>query len=109
MKNSDSDCKFVKVIPDHITRTNKPRVLGMVIYMMIKNPNGLCAFQVSEKLKDEGYKYYPATNTSAALLGKYKQLFTQIGEAKIAGSFHANSWKVKVYKLRDDYNVDRKA
>ncbi len=102
-------CMYTKKIPDHITRIQKPRILGMIIATLEEFPEGLSAEQISNKLKAKGFKYYPATRTVGSLLGKYKTLFEELGMERVSGLIGAGSgWKVKVFKLRDDWNVDRK-
>ena len=101
-------CHYSKLVPPTIIRCQKPRLLGMIIFTLTENPNGLSAEQVSRKLKDMGYKYYPANKTCASLLGKYKTLFEELPMQRVVGlTGPSNGWKVKVFKLRDDWNVDR--
>jgi len=106
MVNSESSCPFVKRIPDYIIRNQKPRVLGMVIAILEESTEALSASQISSRLKDRGYRYYPATRTCASLLGKFKSLFEEVAVVKVGNV--RTTWNVKIYKLRDGWNVDRK-
>ena len=81
----------------------------MIITTLEKYPEGLSSEQVSNKLRDRGYKYYPANKTCASLLGKYKSLFEELPMQTVVGlTGPSSNWKVKVYKMRDGWNVDRK-
>lgn len=106
MVNSESSCPFVQRIPDYIIRNQKPRVLGMVIAILEESVEPLTASQISSRLKDRGYRYYPATRTCASLLGKFKSLFEEVAVIKVGNV--RTTWNVKIYKLRDGWNVDRK-
>ena len=100
-------CNFTHKVPSNIIRCQKPRLLGMIIATLEEFPEGLSAEQISNKLKSKGYKYYPANRTCASLLGKYKTLFQELEMQRVTGlSGPSNGWKVKVYKLRDGWNVD---
>ena len=105
MTHKTSTCPFVNKIPNYIRRNNKPRTLGMIIATLEESPERLSSAQISQKLKDKGYRYYPATRTCASILGKYTRLFEPLEDIKVTNS--VNNWKVKLYKLRDDWNVDR--
>ena len=101
-------CHYSKLVPSNIIRCQKPRLLGMIISILVEYPEGLSSEQVSLKLKDQGYKYYPSNKTCASLLGKYKTLFEELQMQRVVGlAGPSNGWKVKVFKLRDDWNVDR--
>lgn len=98
------NCPFVNIIPARIKRINRPRLLGMIIHTLKDYPNGLSAGQIAQKLKDKGYKYYPATRTCASYLGKHSDLFEELNEIRIGD--RQETWKVKTYKMRDGWNVD---
>jgi len=101
-------CHFSNRVPSYIIRCQKPRLLGMIIATLEGYPMGLSAEQVSNKLKDRGYKYYPSNKTCASLLGKYKSLFEELPKQRVVGlAGPSNGWKVKIFKLRDGWNVDR--
>ena len=102
-----SNDPFTKLVPENIIRVQKPRMLGMIIATVSSHPKGLSAEQVSQKLKDKGYKHWPACRTCAALLGKYKSLFEELPMQTVVGvAGPVSNWKVKVYKMRDGWNVD---
>ena len=43
------------------------------------------------------------------MLGKHKKLFLELEPEKVISlGVLRNGWKVKMWKLRDDWNVDRK-
>ena len=103
-----TNCPYSSLVPKRIIRVQKPRILGMIIATLKLHPEGLSAEQVSQKLKDKGYRYYPANRTCASLLGKYKSLFEELPMQRVVGlTGPSNGWKVKVYRLREDWNVDR--
>ena len=100
-------CFYTAKVPSTIIRCQKPRILGMIIATLEEFPEGLTSEQISDKLKSKGYRYYPANRTCASLLGKYKILFEELGMDSVHGlTGPSNQWKVKVYKLRDGWNVD---
>ena len=102
-----SNCIYVEKVPSYIKRINKPRMLGMVISVFEdRQSENLSASQISDTLKHRGLKHYPHTRSVAAMLATYKSLFIEIGNARINNG--NTSWEIKQYKLRDDYNVDRK-
>ena len=53
---------YVAKVPSHIRRTNKPRMLGMIISVFQERPNEqLSSAQVSDILKHRGLKHYTQT------------------------------------------------
>tara|TARA_R100000152_G_C6766135_1_gene191055 strand:- start:351 stop:665 length:315 start_codon:yes stop_codon:yes gene_type:complete len=100
-------CHYVAKVPPHIRRTNKPRMLGMIISVFEERPHEqLSSAQVADVLKHRGLKHYPHTRSVAAMLAKYTSLFKEIENVRVRNGHQ--SYTVKQYKLREDYNVDRK-
>ena len=100
-------CPYVKRVPAYIKRINKPRMLGMIIYVLESRPSEvLSAHQVSDALKHKGLKHYPHTRAVAAMLAKHKLLFEEVDDFRVRNG--DTNYKIKQYKLRDDWDVDRK-
>ena len=108
-KHKQTTCPFTRLVPSYISRVQKPRILGMIIDVLKDSESSLSAEQISNNIKHRGYKYYPSSKTCAAMLGKHKKLFLELEPEKVISlGVLRNGWKVKMWKLRDDWNVDRK-
>jgi hypothetical protein len=82
-------------------------MLGMIISVFQDSVyDKLSASQISDFLKHRGLKHYPHTRATAAMLAKYKDLFEEVENFRVRDK--QQNYKIKLYKLRDDYDVDRK-